>query len=613
MAVVIRLQGLRIAAGSQDIRKFFTGLKIPDGGVHIIGGEREEAFIIFASDEDARRAMTRSGGQIRGGRVTLLLSSKTEMQSLLEKSAKKVETIQKSHIEDNGRHARRSMDSDASTRAASRREISPPTRQQRSSSNDKSTWVFLKGLPYTVTERDLYEFFSGLRIVNMTLMKNQAGKNNGMCLVKFFSYEDVQEALKKDREYIGSRYVEVSSTCEQDWLRTDGRLERRGSPLQVPRNFQHNMRSQSPTGQMRLSSSSHEEFCVLVENLSFAVEKEDMKRLFRHASLADDQILFVTADDRKSRSAFVLFKTLREYREATAQEKKSFFNRWIHTRSISREKMISILEENNTNVSPSENTQRFNERLPSFPRDPDMEKVCLYVQNLPFDVRKVEVLDFFLGFSITEDDVLLLHDNIGAGIGKALVVFPSESAAMGALTLNGQRYLGAEVALECISKAQMRQLSTEPPAFQSPQRRFDQFSGVGASEYPDFKGLPADMPMNAGPQAHRGYDESYGDHRVPLDRGNGCHVSGGLQEQRFSGPTCVKLSNLPFQVKMEEIYDFCHGYRIIPGSVSLQYDRSGLTKGTATVVFETRQEAAVAIKELSGRPVGARKILLKFV
>ena len=66
MAVVIRLQGLRITAGSEDIRNFFTGLKIPDGGVHIIGGENEEAFIVFASDEDARRAMIRSGGCIKG-------------------------------------------------------------------------------------------------------------------------------------------------------------------------------------------------------------------------------------------------------------------------------------------------------------------------------------------------------------------------------------------------------------------------------------------------------------------------------------------------------------------------------------------------------------------
>ncbi|XP_036251368.1 RNA-binding protein 12 isoform X2 [Molothrus aeneus] len=39
MAVVIRLQGLPIVAGTMDIRHFFSGLTIPDGGVHIVGGE----------------------------------------------------------------------------------------------------------------------------------------------------------------------------------------------------------------------------------------------------------------------------------------------------------------------------------------------------------------------------------------------------------------------------------------------------------------------------------------------------------------------------------------------------------------------------------------------
>lgn len=54
MAVVIRLQGLPIVAGTMDIRHFFSGLTIPDGGVHIVGGELGEAFIVFATDEDAR-------------------------------------------------------------------------------------------------------------------------------------------------------------------------------------------------------------------------------------------------------------------------------------------------------------------------------------------------------------------------------------------------------------------------------------------------------------------------------------------------------------------------------------------------------------------------------
>lgn len=47
MAVVIRLQGLPIVAGTMDIRHFFSGLTIPDGGVHIVGGELGEAFIVL--------------------------------------------------------------------------------------------------------------------------------------------------------------------------------------------------------------------------------------------------------------------------------------------------------------------------------------------------------------------------------------------------------------------------------------------------------------------------------------------------------------------------------------------------------------------------------------
>lgn len=160
MAVVIRLQGLKVTAGSEDIRKFFTGLKIPDGGVHIIGGERDEAFIIFASDEDARRAMTRSGGCIKGSPVALLLSSKTEMQNMLERSTKNVELDQKRRFEENARRARRSVDPEVGRRSGSRSGHTPPPQHQRASNmNDDFLHVFLKGMPFSVTEAEVREFF----------------------------------------------------------------------------------------------------------------------------------------------------------------------------------------------------------------------------------------------------------------------------------------------------------------------------------------------------------------------------------------------------------------------------------------------------------------------
>ena len=59
------------------------GLKIPDGGVHIVGGDDGDAFIAFASDEDARQAMMMTGKEIHEKPVTLLLSSKVEMSRVI--------------------------------------------------------------------------------------------------------------------------------------------------------------------------------------------------------------------------------------------------------------------------------------------------------------------------------------------------------------------------------------------------------------------------------------------------------------------------------------------------------------------------------------------------
>ncbi|KAG7242083.1 hypothetical protein INR49_024129 [Caranx melampygus] len=585
MAVVIRLQGLRITAGSEDIRKFFTGLKIPDGGVHIIGGERDEAFIIFASDEDARRAMTRSGGYIKDSPVTLLLSSKAEMQIMLERSAKNAELDQRRRAEENARRAKKSLGP-------------------------------------------------------------EAGRRSG--LVKFATRQDANEGLKRDREYIGARYIEVSMTTVQDWRRASGRLpmvvnrdntfERDRSPIRNQRNPQYRARSPSPLTQRPIAPSDNE-YCVIMDNLSYAVEKEDIKKLFHHAKLEDDQILhLIGSDGKKTRSTFVLFKNQRDYCEALSHEKILFFNRWVSTRPISRESMITLLESQSMDVKPSGEAERiqerptayssdrFQERPPSYPSDRfqerppfypsdhnDSEKVCVSVRNLPFDVRKVEIMDFFNGFNINEDKVFLMLDQRGAGMGKALILFQSEAEAMRALSLNGRRFLGSEVILNCISRSQMQQLmcGAELPMVQEPVELEplpleELYSGrsseasyrPGDAEYSDFRMPRGQAPVHGG-RDYEPYEVGPG---APRERGNG--VRGDfVQQQHFDGPTCVKLLNLPFQIKSEEIYDFCYGYRIIPGSVSLLYDQSGKPKGSATVVFESRQEALTAVEELSGRPI----------
>lgn len=84
MSIIIKLLGLPLEATSVDVRLYFLGLKIPDRGVHIVGGDEGTVFIEFASDEDARQAMARGDGVIKNSNVKLLLSSKNEMQTVTE-------------------------------------------------------------------------------------------------------------------------------------------------------------------------------------------------------------------------------------------------------------------------------------------------------------------------------------------------------------------------------------------------------------------------------------------------------------------------------------------------------------------------------------------------
>lgn len=621
-----------MTAGTEDIRKFFTGLKIPDGGVHIIGGEREEAFIIFASDEDARRAMTRSGGVIRGAPVSLLLSSKTEMQNVLERSAQSLEMSHQRPHEDNGRHVERSANPELGRRPSSTLGYSPSPQDHMGLDNEDGFCLFLKGLPFSVTENEIYDFFSGLCVDDVFLMKNRNGSNNGKGLVKFATREDASEGLKKDREYIGSRYVEISKTTLGDWLRCTGRLpempnmhhefERGRSPGFTQRNSQERVRSRSPVGQRQPVPSS-DEYCVHLDNLSFTVEKPHIKELFHTAKLEDDQILYLNDNlGRRTRSAFVLFRTQRDYCDALAVEKTQLHHRLVWIRPISREKMISLLESQGMASGifrPSGNSERIQDRPPSHPGDPyDSENICVFVRNLPFDVRTVEIMDLFHGFNITDDKVCVLHDHEGAGVGKALVLFGSEAEAMRALSLNGRRFLGSEVTLKSISRSQMQRLINDPLETLDLPPQDEHFSGrsgegffqEGDSGYLDDRVPPnVKMPMR-NVQGHGQYEPRAARFGSASDGGDRFRRGFDSPGRQVDVPTLVQLVNLPFQINSHEIYDFCYGYSIVPGSVTLQYEPTGRPAGSATLLFRSRQEALTAINELSGRPIGPRKIQL---
>lgn len=618
MAVVIRLQGLRITAGSEDIRSFFTGLRIPDGGVHIIGGELEEAFIIFVSDEDARRAMSRSGGCIKGSPVNLLLSSKAEMQKVLEESTRKAEANnRRTYMEGVKRPPAaegRPPPMNEDVRIDMRRVEPFPDSQNQMREDGVGLYLHLSGMPFTATQEDVRIFFKGLQVEDMIFLNNRYGMSNGITLVKFATSEEAREGLKLHRQYMGSRYICIKSCSEDQWVNAGGYIlqpvaldQKRQAPVRE--------RSRSPV-RSRSRSPSDEEYCVLYENLAASVQKRDIKALLQPVFLKDDQIIVFNEHNRENtHSAVVLFRNLKDYCSGLAHHKEMFLNRVVYASPISKEKMVALLE-SSTHSRDGRRSSRSSERSQKSTHD-NSEKRCLYVRNLPFDVRKVEIMDFFHGFQLSEDRIILLHDERGTGLGEVLIVFQTEEEATTAQSLNGQRFLGSQVILKCITLAQMQAFGINSKTVESSvQRNPGGHRDPSPLSHNQMREADRDV-MPDRPYFGQGNNAQFDSFENTDVQGQGTHWSGPQQhppsdQQPFNGPTCLKLLNLPAQIRDDEIYDFCYGYSVIPGSVSLQYDRKG-SISSATVVFETHNEAVTAIEELNGRPIGRRKIKIVFV
>lgn len=632
MAVVIRLQGLRITAGSEDIRNFFTGLRIPDGGVHIIGGELEEAFIIFASDEDARRAMTRSGGCIKGAPVNLLLSSRSEMQKVLEESTRKSEPNNRRNYKEvvkrpavEGRPMSLNEDMKVDMRRGDNQNmgnrplLASPNDSRIQKKDGDGVYLYLSGMPFSATKEDVRVFFDGVQIDDLIFMRNNYGMFNGCGLVKFQTREDAIEGLKRDRKYIGPRYIRVMPASEHQWVKSGGSVKPDGASQR--KHTLERTRSRSPI-RHRSHSPSSEEFGVLYENLPYSIEKRDIKALLQPVSLTDDQIsIFVDNNSDMSKSAIVVFKNLKDYCSGLAHHKETFLHRVVYVSPVSKEKIATLLESTDKLREDHRRSSRSSEN--SQKSTHDSERRCIYVRNLPFDVRKVEIMDFFHEFQLSEDRLILLYDERGTGLGEALVIFQTEKEAVMAQSLNGRRFLGSVVMLKCITWAQMKEFGIDNSSIpeRNLQRNSPKYGGepnfVNDQMYQDNCDVIPDatmswkkdyVPGNSGPLDHFESPDAYGQGPYGPDS----HQY-GPPDQQLNRPTYVRLLNLPSKIRVDEIYDFCYGYKVIPGSVSLQYNRSGTPTGTATVVFESHNEAVTAVQELNGRPIGTRKINIVFV
>lgn len=177
---VLRLRGLPYQATEDDIRGFFTGF-VPVV-IHTCkrnGRATGEAYVQFGSETEAARAIAAKNSQYLGHRYI-------EIFEALEG------------------------------------DIGIKTALGGSDLKLKGFVVRMRGLPFTTTAEQVVEFFEGVQVVRgaegVVFTRLPDGRPTGEAYVEFPTKEEQDEAMKRHKEKLGSRYIELFVSSKGDML-----------------------------------------------------------------------------------------------------------------------------------------------------------------------------------------------------------------------------------------------------------------------------------------------------------------------------------------------------------------------------------------------------------
>lgn len=182
-------------------------------------------------------------------------------------------------------------------------------------SGDSGYIVKLRGLPFSTTVEDVIDFLNGVKIVDgkagVYLTEIRPGRPSGECFVEVESQEDVDLALKKDKENLGKRYIEVFATDRQDM------------------EWALNAMRQNENGFDNVPFVSDDMGIVKLRGLPYGCSKEEIVQFFDGIPVAPDGVhLLSDQTGRASGEAFVYFVDKESAQEALIRDREKIGHRW---------------------------------------------------------------------------------------------------------------------------------------------------------------------------------------------------------------------------------------------------------------------------------------------
>ncbi|KAM9392307.1 uncharacterized protein KZ484_003779 isoform 2-T2 [Pholidichthys leucotaenia] len=290
---IVQVQGLPWSCTAQDLLQFFSECRIRDGvkGIHLLldrlGRPSGRAFIEMEHEEDVSKALKKHLHYLGPRYIQVFEVTNSDAEAILK--------------------------SDLHTEA------------------DDGV-VLLRGLPFSCTEHDIAKFFSGLDIAEngITIVTNSRGLKSGEAFVQFTSQEAADKALQRNREIMGSRYIEVFPSRKDDihstWRRKMSPVSPHTSPLLENRTTASAMQARH-----KIASSQRDAeplHYIRMRGLSLQVTVEDIVKFFSPLAVFKIMIEF-GPNGRPSGEADVYFSCHEEAVAAMSRDKMSMGHRYI--------------------------------------------------------------------------------------------------------------------------------------------------------------------------------------------------------------------------------------------------------------------------------------------
>ncbi|XP_023814266.1 probable RNA-binding protein 19 isoform X2 [Oryzias latipes] len=181
--------------------------------------------------------------------------------------------------------------------------------------------VKLRGVPFSVKEQQIKEFMTPLRPAAIRIGKNESGQRTGYVYVDLHSEEEVNKALKKNKDYIGGRYIEVFKVDH-----SGGKAKKDPKDKEPDFNFTRKLKEDEEEEDVSETGR------LFVRNLPYTCTEEDIRELFsKHGPLSEVLFPIDNLTKKPKGFAFVTYMIPENAVTALAQlDRHVFQGRMLH-------------------------------------------------------------------------------------------------------------------------------------------------------------------------------------------------------------------------------------------------------------------------------------------